>query len=226
MKKTSMGLEENVAGLLCYVLGWLSGIVFLILEKDNRTVRYHALQSCIVFGILTVILIIFSFIPSVIGTILSIIIWIISLLAWVFLMLKAYQGQMYKVRWVGEYVEKQLSGDTGGGTDSAQSLRSLAELRDEGVLTDEEYERKKNKVLEEITSPEAGTSADEKIKELAHLRDQGILTDQEYEQKKSQVERDADTAEKIKQLDELRAEGILTDEEYEQKKSQILKNAG
>jgi uncharacterized membrane protein len=222
MKKTSTGLEENIAGLLCYVLGWVSGLVFLLIEKDNKSVRFHAFQSCIVFGISTVLLIIFSFWLWV----LYIIIWVLSVVLWVFLMYKAYQGTEYKLPWAGNLAEKWAGHETAGGTDSAQALRSLAELRDEGVLTDEEYERKKNQVLQEAASAEIDTSPDEKIRKLAELRNEGILTDQEYEQKKSEIEREAVTAEKIKKLDELRDEGILTDEEYEQKKSQILKGSG
>jgi uncharacterized membrane protein len=222
MKKTSMGLDENIAGLLCYVLGWISGFAFLLLEKDNKVVRFHAIQSCIVFGIATVLLIIFNLIFWVLG----LIIWILTALLWIFLMVKAYQGEKYKLKWVGEYAEKQAGPDTAGGADSAQALRNLNELKNEGVLTNEEYERKKNQVLEEITSAEVGTTPDEKIKLLTELKNEGILTDEEYEQKKSQIERDAIIAEKIKKLDELRNEGILTDEEYEQKKNQILQSSG
>ena len=64
MEKTSIGLNENVAGLLCYVLGWISGLVFLLIESENKFVRFHALQSIIVFGALTVIQIILGWIPN------------------------------------------------------------------------------------------------------------------------------------------------------------------
>ena len=39
MEKTSTGLEANVAGLLCYVLGWISGLVFILIEKENTDIR-------------------------------------------------------------------------------------------------------------------------------------------------------------------------------------------
>ena len=68
--KTSTGMEQNLAGLLCYVLGWITGIIFLLLEKDNRFVRFHAIQSIVVFGAFMVIEIILGFIP-VIGWILT-----------------------------------------------------------------------------------------------------------------------------------------------------------
>lgn len=105
--KTSMGLEQNIAGLLCYVLGWVTGIIFLILEKESQFVRFHAMQSIVVFGAITVVDIILSFIPFI-GWVLS---WIVSVLAfilWIVLMVKAYQGQRYKLPWAGNFAEKQL----------------------------------------------------------------------------------------------------------------------
>ena len=54
MDKTSTGLAENVAGLLCYVLGWISGLIFILIEPENKFVRFHAIQSIFVFSILTV----------------------------------------------------------------------------------------------------------------------------------------------------------------------------
>ncbi len=50
MGKSSTGLDENVAGLLCYVLGWVSGLVFFLIEKESKFVKYHAMQSIVVFG--------------------------------------------------------------------------------------------------------------------------------------------------------------------------------
>ena len=53
--KTSTGIQPNVAGLLSYVLGWLTGLIFFLIEKENKFVRFHALQSMIVFGALFVL---------------------------------------------------------------------------------------------------------------------------------------------------------------------------
>jgi uncharacterized membrane protein len=107
MAKTSTGLEENVAGLLCYVLGWITGLVFILIEKENKFVRFHAMQSIIVFGALTVIRIVLGFIPFI-GVVLNIIIGIVALILWIVLMIKAYQGQKYKVPWAGDLAEKQI----------------------------------------------------------------------------------------------------------------------
>ena len=107
MAKTSTGLEENVAGLLCYVLGWVSGLVFILIEKENKFVRFHAMQSIIVFGALTVARIILAWIP-IIGWILGIIIGIGAFVLWIILMIKAYQGEKYKLPWAGNLAEKQV----------------------------------------------------------------------------------------------------------------------
>jgi uncharacterized membrane protein len=111
MAKTSVGLEENVAGLLCYVLGWISGLVFILIEKENKFVRYHAMQSILVFGSLTVINIVLQilvWIPYIgfLFGILAMLVGILALVLWIVLMVKAFQGQMYKLPWAGNLAEK------------------------------------------------------------------------------------------------------------------------
>ncbi len=104
-EKTSMGLEQNVAGLLCYVLGWITGLIFFLLEKDNKFVRFHAMQSILVFGGLTIIGIILGWIP-ILGWILGALLSLLGLVLWILLMVKAYQNVMYKLPWVGDLAEK------------------------------------------------------------------------------------------------------------------------
>ncbi|MDP3888585.1 MAG: DUF4870 domain-containing protein [bacterium] len=104
VKKASSGtgLPKNQAAALSYVLGFVSGIIFFILEKDEF-VRFHAMQSIVAFGVLTII----SFIP-VIGWILTPVIMLLGFVLWLFLIFKAYQGEKYKLPYVGEFAEKQL----------------------------------------------------------------------------------------------------------------------
>jgi uncharacterized membrane protein len=110
--KSSTGLEPNIAGMLCYVLGALTGIVFLVIEKESRFVRFHAMQSTI-FGVAWFVLnIVLSFIP-VIGWMLRMIIGLGGLILWILLMLKAYQGQMYKLPVIGDIAEKQANTQSG-----------------------------------------------------------------------------------------------------------------
>jgi uncharacterized membrane protein len=106
MAKTSMGMEENVASLLCYVLGWITGIIFFLVEKENKTVRFHAMQSIVVFGAITIMSIALGWIP-LLGYIISGLLGIIALGLWIFLMIKAYQGEKYKLPIAGDIAEKQ-----------------------------------------------------------------------------------------------------------------------
>ena len=106
MEKTSTGLTENVAGLLCYVLGWISGIVFLLIEPENKFVRFHAIQSIVVFGAITVAGIILGWIP-VIGGFVSWVLSVLGFILWIVLMVKAYQGTKYKLPWAGNFAEKR-----------------------------------------------------------------------------------------------------------------------
>ena len=112
MDKTSLGLPENVAGLLCYVLGWVSGLVFLLLEPENKFVRFHAVQSIVTFGGVTMISIalsILGFMPFL-GILFDIANWMLGALAfvlWIVLMVKAVQGTMYKLPLAGDFAEKR-----------------------------------------------------------------------------------------------------------------------
>ena len=107
MAKSSIGLDENVAGLLCYVLGWVSGVIFVLIEQESKFVRFHAIQSIYVFGVFTIAFIILGWIPFI-GGVLA---WFISALGfilWIILMFRAYQGTRYKLPWAGDLAEKKL----------------------------------------------------------------------------------------------------------------------
>ena len=104
MGGTSTGLAPNIAGLLCYVLGWVSGIIFLILEQKNRWVRFHAAQSLVVFGILTVAGLILYWIP-VAGIVFASIISFAGVILWVVLMVKAYNGERFEIPWAGDVAD-------------------------------------------------------------------------------------------------------------------------
>jgi uncharacterized membrane protein len=99
-KKSSTGLDENVAAFLCYLFGFMTGIVFLVVEKESPFVKFHAKQSTITFLGLFVIILLFGAIP-VIGTL----ILIFSLILWLVLMIKALQGKRYLLPIVGKMVQ-------------------------------------------------------------------------------------------------------------------------
>lgn len=104
--KTSLGIDENIEALLSYVLGWVTGIVFLALERENKFVRFHAAQSLAAFLPLFVAMIILGVIPFI-GWVISLIISLLTLLLWLFLMFKAFKGEKYKLPLVGDFAERQ-----------------------------------------------------------------------------------------------------------------------
>jgi len=102
--RSSTGLEENVAGFLCYLLWFVTGIVFLVVERESRFVKFHAKQSTITFLVLFVILLLIGWIP-VIGAM----VWILSLVLWLLLMIKALQGKRYSLPIVGKMAAEKKS---------------------------------------------------------------------------------------------------------------------
>ena len=104
--KTSTGMQANVAALLCYLVGFVTGIVFYIIEKENKFVRFHAMQSIVTFGAIFVLNIFLAFVP-VVGWILMPIVSIASLILWILLMVKAYKGETFKLPIAGDIAEKQ-----------------------------------------------------------------------------------------------------------------------
>lgn len=101
------GLQQNIAALLCYVLGWLSGLVFFFVDK-RPFVRFHAMQSMILFGGIHVLHLVLTWVlfPALrlwsLLFMISGIISLVSLVLWVLLMVKAYQNEWYKVPVVGD----------------------------------------------------------------------------------------------------------------------------
>jgi uncharacterized membrane protein len=118
--KTSTGLEPNLAGALSYVLGPITGILFLVLEKESKFVRFHAMQST-VLGVAWIVLTyalsilagVVAFVP-VIGWIISILVSVgmglIGFILWLMLMWRAFQGQEWEVPVAGPLARKQIGG--------------------------------------------------------------------------------------------------------------------
>jgi len=104
--ETTAGMAPNVAGLLCYVFGWITGIVFVILEKKSTFVKFHAWQSIMTFGVLTVAVLTLGWIP-IVGPILYILVWALWVVLAIVLIIQAHQGKMWKVPGAGNWAEKQ-----------------------------------------------------------------------------------------------------------------------
>ena len=105
--KTSTGMNQNVAGLLCYLAGWITGLIFFLIEKENRFVRFHAMQSIITFGSLTVLFMVLGFVP-ILGWMVMPILGILQVILWIILMVKAYLGELFKLPMIGEIAEKNI----------------------------------------------------------------------------------------------------------------------
>ena len=117
--KTALGLSENIEAVIAYLLIWVSGIVIFVLEEENKFVRFHAMQSIIVFLPLTIISWIFGAISGPlfwsIGTpfmggpllLISQLIGVVIFVLWLLLMFKAYSGEMYELPIAGEIAKNQ-----------------------------------------------------------------------------------------------------------------------
>jgi uncharacterized membrane protein len=106
-ERTAIGLDENVVGALCYLGGWVTGLVFYVTEPQNRFVRFHAMQSIVVFGAACVALLVCIAIPFL-GWILSIFVIYGSAALWLVLMFKAYQGERFKLPVAGDIAEQRI----------------------------------------------------------------------------------------------------------------------
>jgi len=122
--KSSTGLDENVAAVLSYVFNWVSGLVFFLIEKESRLVRFHAMQSLILaivffvgmialYIVWFVLAIITSQISGLLGTLVGLVVGLIifvffiaAVIGWVLGMIKAYQGQYFKLPVIGNFAEK------------------------------------------------------------------------------------------------------------------------
>jgi uncharacterized membrane protein len=113
MPKSSTGLDENIAGLLSYVAWWITGVIFLVLEKESKFVKFHAIQSIIIsiiWIIAYIVLVILAMIPYI-GFIFGIVLWllwILMIVVWIVSMIKAYQHQQFKWPVVGAMAEKYV----------------------------------------------------------------------------------------------------------------------
>jgi uncharacterized membrane protein len=104
-ERTSMGMKARTAGLLCYLFGWVGGLVFLLLERDNRFVRFHAMQSILFFGTISILGWIFSYFPFALFG-LGGVVGLIGFIGWIVLMVAAHRGRYYKLPLFGDYAEQ------------------------------------------------------------------------------------------------------------------------
>ena len=107
-KKCVFNLDENIASLVSYAGFFVTGIIFLVMEKENKTVRFHALQSIIWFIALGIVSTVAGWIP-IIGGLLAGAVGLLTLASCVYLMYTAYQGQTFKIPVIGDICWQQIN---------------------------------------------------------------------------------------------------------------------
>lgn len=104
---SSTGLPSNIAAVLAYLFGCISGVVLLIVERKDRYVRFHAMQSTLTFLCVLVGALILGSIPGP-GRFLSGLLSFAASILWLVLIFKAFTGHRYKLPYVGEIAERQV----------------------------------------------------------------------------------------------------------------------
>jgi uncharacterized membrane protein len=104
---TSTGVEPRLSALLCYSAWWISGLIFLIIEQQHRAVRFHAAQSVVLFGGLSLLIgmlsagsvgmLVVSAAAFQAARLLVYLVWIAAVAIWMLLMLKTFQGETWRV---------------------------------------------------------------------------------------------------------------------------------
>jgi uncharacterized membrane protein len=105
--KTTLGMQANVEAPLSYLFGFITGIIFFVLEKENKFVRFHAMQSILVSGAFFVLNVVLALIPFL-GWVLLPLLGLLGLVLWIVLMVKAYMGETFKIPVIGDIAEKQV----------------------------------------------------------------------------------------------------------------------
>ena len=118
--QSSTGLDPKLAGLLCYILGIITGLIFFLIEKSNDVVRFHAAQSILFSGSMIVLWIVITILQFVIlsislslGSIFSLLTMLLGLavfVLWVVLLIKGYSGEKWKLPVIGDMAERMASG--------------------------------------------------------------------------------------------------------------------
>lgn len=111
-EKTSLHIDPNLAGALCYLFACISGILFFVLETQNKRVRFHALQSILIFTVLSlltiasaVLSIVTDFVPFRLA---NLTIWMIHFIVWLLMIVSTYQGKTIKIPGIGDFAQEQV----------------------------------------------------------------------------------------------------------------------
>ena len=100
-------MDANIAATLSYLVGFVTGVIFLLLEKENKFVRFHAMQSTILFAGIVAIDILLQLVPILGALVVIFVVIPASAILWLLLMFKAYQGERFKLPVAGEIAEQR-----------------------------------------------------------------------------------------------------------------------
>lgn len=106
--KSSTGLDPKLIGLACYLGCFVTGLIFLAVEKESRFVKFHAMQSVIASAVIIALSIVFGFIP-IIGWIGGLLLAPLSFVLWILLMVMALQGRWFKLPVIGDIAQQQAA---------------------------------------------------------------------------------------------------------------------
>lgn len=111
------GLAPNIASLLCYICMPITSIIFMLMEKENKDVQFHAWQGTafgvgwiVVVVVLNILTMILTQIATFLGVIMSILVPVLGLavfVVWIICLVKAYQGERWKIPYIGDFAEKK-----------------------------------------------------------------------------------------------------------------------
>jgi uncharacterized membrane protein len=111
-EESSLHMNVNLACALCYLLGCVSGILFFVLETQSKKIRFHALQSILIFTLLAFLSVLSAFLAIVTDFVpfqlATSAVWILQFVVWLFMILRSYQGKTIKIPGIGDFAQEQV----------------------------------------------------------------------------------------------------------------------
>ena len=113
---STTGLDERLAGVLCYSVWWVTGGLFLLLERQHRVIRFHAAQSLILFGVVSALLVALGALSAVslmlsgalyeLMQVFGKLLWLGATVVWLVLVLRAWRGEVWRVPLVAALADR------------------------------------------------------------------------------------------------------------------------
>ncbi len=105
--KQSASVPQGVAGLIAYFVPIIGGLLFLFLERENKLLRFHAVQSILLWVFFCIIGLVFAIIPG-----LNVLIGLFILAVWIFMMYQALMERQFELPVIGRIARRQAFGET------------------------------------------------------------------------------------------------------------------